>query len=49
MGRAILWLFLLIFAILVILGVLGWVLVLILVAIRKRLVFWSADNRRSGS
>lgn len=37
-----------IFSILVILGVMGWLLVLILVLIRRRLVFWSAEGRRVG-
>jgi NitT/TauT family transport system permease protein len=35
-----------IFSVLVILGVMGWVLVLILATIRKKLVFWSAEGRR---
>lgn len=35
-----------IFAIMVLLGIIGWVLVAILVTLRKRLVFWSAENRR---
>jgi NitT/TauT family transport system permease protein len=35
-----------IFSILVILGVMGWILVLILTTIRKRLVFWSPDSRK---
>ncbi|MEX0426138.1 ABC transporter permease [Nocardioides sp. DS6] len=37
-----------IFAVMVLLGVMGWVLVLVLVTLRKRLVFWSAESRRRG-
>ncbi|UDY23484.1 ABC transporter permease [Nocardioides sp. Kera G14] len=37
-----------IFAVMVLLGVIGWLLVLVLVAIRKRLTFWSAESRRGG-
>jgi NitT/TauT family transport system permease protein len=37
-----------IFAVMTLLGVMGWLLVVILVAIRKRLVFWSAESRRGG-
>lgn len=35
-----------IFAVMVLLGVMGWVLVQVLVTTRKRLVFWSSENRR---
>ncbi|GAA3880393.1 ABC transporter permease [Leifsonia kafniensis] len=37
-----------VFAVTIILGVIGWVLVLILAAIRRRMLFWSIDTRRPG-
>ena len=36
-----------IFAVAIILGVIGWILVLILAVIRRRLLFWSIDTRRA--
>lgn len=37
-----------VFAVMLVLGVIGWVLVLILAAIRRWLLFWSIDTRRPG-
>ncbi|MGP6170006.1 ABC transporter permease [Microbacterium sp. A204] len=37
-----------IFAVTIILGVIGWLLVLILAFVRRRLLFWSPDTRRTG-
>lgn len=38
-----------IFAVTIILGVIGWILVLLLALVRRRLLFWSIDTRRSKS
>jgi NitT/TauT family transport system permease protein len=35
-----------VFAVMIVLGLIGWALVLILAAVRRRLLFWSIDNRR---
>lgn len=37
-----------VFAVTIILGVIGWVLVLILAVIRRRVLFWSIETRRPG-